>query len=56
MLSHDKSAYTYLPQSVDEFPYGEKFRGMLLQAGFTDCRITNLWGGIAQIYYGRKQA
>ena len=49
MLSHDKSAYTYLPQSVDEFPYGEKFRGMLLQAGFTDCRITNLWGGIAQI-------
>ena len=56
MISHDKSAYTYLPQSVDEFPYGEKFRGMLLQAGFTDCRITNLWGGIAQIYYGRKQA
>ena len=56
MLSHDKSAYTYLPQSVDEFPYGEKFRGMLLQAGFTDCRITNLWGAIAQIYYGRKQA
>ena len=56
MLSHDKSAYTYLPQSVDEFPYGEKFRGMLLQAGFMDCRITNLWGGIAQIYYGRKQA
>ncbi len=54
MLSHDKSAYTYLPQSVDEFPYGETFRSMLLQAGFTECCIINHWGGIAQTYYGRK--
>lgn len=54
LISHDKSAYTYLPQSVEEFPYGKRFCKILSDTGFTQCRITNLWGGIAQIYYGVK--
>lgn len=54
MVSRDKKAYTYLPMSVDEFPYGEPFANMLCVTGFSECRVINLFGGVAQIYYGKK--
>ena len=38
LISHDKSAYTYLPQSVEEFPYGKRFCKILSDTGFTQCR------------------
>ncbi len=54
IVSRDKKAYTYLPMSVDEFPYGEPFANILRLAGFKNCIIKNLFGGVAQIYYGVK--
>lgn len=54
MISRDRRAYAYLPQSVDGFPYGAAFVGILRGAGFSDCRVENLFGGVAQIYYAKK--
>jgi demethylmenaquinone methyltransferase/2-methoxy-6-polyprenyl-1,4-benzoquinol methylase len=54
-FSRDKSAYTYLPESVSRFPDNEKFLEMLLQAGFTETRQVKLSGGIASIYTGFKK-
>lgn len=56
LVSRDAKAYTYLPQSVDEFPYGSAFAGILSDAGFRRCRIENLSGGIAQLYSAEKPA
>ena len=56
LVSRDAKAYTYLPQSVDEFPYGSAFAGILSDAGVRRCRIENLSGGIAQLYSAEKPA
>lgn len=53
-ISRDRKAYTYLPESVEEFPYGEKFVQLLNNAGFKQISTRNLFGGVAQIYCGKK--
>ena len=53
-VSRDGKAYSYLPRSVDEFPYGEAFVRLLAEAGFEDCDCRNLFGGVAQIYTARR--
>lgn len=53
-VSHDRQAYDYLPASVGEFPSPEAFAAMMGRAGFRDCRIRSLSGGIACIYSGVK--
>ena len=54
IVSHDSDAYKYLPRSVDAFPCGERFAGMMLRAGFSDVKIRRMTGGIATIYKARK--
>lgn len=54
LVSKDARAYTYLPESVGEFPYGERFLQVLSEAGFTDCTARRLMGGIATIYTATK--
>lgn len=54
MVSKDKSAYRYLPESVREFPDGEAFLAFLKRAGFEKCRFMSLTFGIAAIYTGFK--
>lgn len=51
-LSKDRKAYTYLPQSVDEFPSPARFLELMAQAGYTSCRSESLFFGVAQIYIG----
>ncbi len=53
VISRDKKAYRYLPESVDEFPYGAAFSGLMERAGFTEVSCTDLFGGVAQIYEGK---
>lgn len=53
-ISGDKSAYTYLPGSVGQFPDGEEFLALLRAAGFTRCQAYPLTFGIATIYTGIK--
>lgn len=54
LFSKDTSAYTYLPASVDAFPYGEKFIEKLKDVGFKNTQEKKLTFGIASIYFGKK--
>lgn len=54
IVSGNQGAYTYLPQSVDGFPCGDAFLKIMEEAGFVQCSFKNLFGGVANIYYGKK--
>lgn len=54
VVSRDKSAYNYLPQSVMAFPEGEDFQNILAEIGFSDSKVIPLTGGIASIYVAQK--
>ena len=54
MISKDKSAYTYLPESVDEFPDGDEFLAILAEVGFEYNRCFRQTFGIASIYEAHK--
>lgn len=53
-LSKDSSAYTYLPESVDAFPFGDKFNNILSSIGFEKVTCKSLTFGISSIYSGYK--
>lgn len=54
LVSGDKKAYTYLPESVGRFPDNQEFIDLLGKAGFTGTSQVKLTGGIASIYTGFK--
>jgi demethylmenaquinone methyltransferase/2-methoxy-6-polyprenyl-1,4-benzoquinol methylase len=54
VISKDKSAYTYLPESVMVFPEGQHFEDILEDAGYHDTKRYPVTGGIATIYTARK--
>jgi demethylmenaquinone methyltransferase/2-methoxy-6-polyprenyl-1,4-benzoquinol methylase len=54
IVSKDRSAYTYLPESVEAFPDGEKFITILSKVGYQDIEEIRLLFGIASIYKARK--
>jgi demethylmenaquinone methyltransferase / 2-methoxy-6-polyprenyl-1,4-benzoquinol methylase len=54
LVSGDRSAYTYLPESVEEFPDGEKFIIFMQKSGFKQIQEFRLTFGIATIYIGLK--
>ncbi len=53
-ISKDKSAYSYLPESVKNFPSGSDFAIILKQIGFKDITIKKQTFGICTIYSGIK--
>jgi len=54
LISKDQDAYTYLPESVDAFPDGQKFLDILKQVGFKNTVCKPLTFGISSIYIGQK--
>ncbi|MBP6575728.1 MAG: bifunctional demethylmenaquinone methyltransferase/2-methoxy-6-polyprenyl-1,4-benzoquinol methylase UbiE [Chryseobacterium sp.] len=54
LVSKDNRAYTYLPDSVNAFPFGEKMKNILLKTGFKKVEYTKLSLGIATIYKATK--
>ncbi len=54
MFSKDRSAYRYLPASVNAFPDGEDFLNVLKKAGLKETRAIILTFGIASIYIAKK--
>lgn len=54
LVSKDPRAYTYLPESVEAFPYGENFAEIMRKCGFKSVKIYPLTFGIASIYFGIK--
>jgi len=51
-FSKNKDAYTYLNESVEDFPYGKDFTDMMVKAGMKNVRIVPLSFGIASLYIG----
>ena len=54
LISKDKQAYIYLPESVDEFPSPERFSEILESVGFSDVKRRSQSFGIAHIYEATK--
>ena len=54
LISKDRKAYDYLPDSIAAFPDRERFLDIMRHAGFKECRRKSLSLGIAQIYIGQK--
>lgn len=54
LISKDNAAYTYLPESVDAFPYGNDFLKVLEKAGFKNNKCKPLTFGVSSIYIGQK--
>ena len=53
LISGNRRAYSYLPQSVGDFPQGPAFLELMEEAGFEDNRHVPLTLGISAVYQGR---
>lgn len=53
-LSGHKDAYTYLNETVEDFPREKAFCQMMEKAGLKNCQFRPLTFGIAQLYTGEK--
>jgi demethylmenaquinone methyltransferase/2-methoxy-6-polyprenyl-1,4-benzoquinol methylase len=51
---NDSDAYTYLNQSVEEFPSGERLAALVRQAGYERIEMVPLTFGIATLTIGRR--
>jgi demethylmenaquinone methyltransferase/2-methoxy-6-polyprenyl-1,4-benzoquinol methylase len=54
LISKDTAAYTYLPDSVNAFPYGKAFTDILDKTGFKNTKCKELTFGVSSIYTGLK--
>ncbi|MGM5630405.1 bifunctional demethylmenaquinone methyltransferase/2-methoxy-6-polyprenyl-1,4-benzoquinol methylase UbiE [Apibacter raozihei] len=54
LISGDSKAYTYLPNSVDTMPYGDKMTRLILKNGFKEAKFKKYTFGVATIYEGIK--
>ena len=55
LVSGDPTAYRYLNRTVESFPSGVAFAGMMEKAGFDGIRIESLTFGVATLYCGEKR-
>lgn len=53
-VSKDDAAYTYLPESVQQFPDGDNFLKHLSNAGYQDVKQVKFTFGICSLYQGTK--
>ena len=54
LISHDDSAYTYLPRSMEAFPQAEQLVPMLRQCGFSDVQFKRFTFGLSTMYLATK--
>lgn len=54
LVSHDNSAYTYLPASMEAFPQAEEMEGILKRAGFEEVLWKRFTFGISTMYLAKK--
>jgi len=55
LISGDRGAYVYLPESVTQFPHAEDYEEMLKRSGLEEIRSRRLTFGIASIISGIKR-
>ena len=53
ILSGNREAYEYLPESAKQFPFGEAFLRAFGEAGFRDAEAIPLTFGVVSLYVGR---
>jgi demethylmenaquinone methyltransferase/2-methoxy-6-polyprenyl-1,4-benzoquinol methylase len=53
-VSRHDAAYTYLPESVGSFQFGDEFARILRDAGFSQVKASPLSFGIVYLYTGQK--
>ena len=53
-VSRHDAAYTYLPESIGAFAYGDEFARILLSAGFSHVEARPFMFGAVYLYTGRK--
>ena len=54
LISHDDSAYTYLPASMEAFPQPKQMEGILRKAGFSEVKWRRFTFGINTMYLAKK--
>ena len=54
LVSKERAAYEYLPESVAAFPYGQEFVKIMNRNNFVNYKCVPLTFGIASIYVGSK--
>lgn len=54
IISKDRSAYTYLPESIKAFPQGEVMQQVIRKAGFSEVTFKRLTFGICTLYFATK--
>ncbi len=55
LLSRDKKAYSYLPESIEEFERPAQFLKIMEECGLKGCYNRPQFWGVAQIYVGVKE-
>ena len=55
IVSKDEKAYSYLPESVEQFPKPTEFQQVLGQYGLKNCLVKQLSFGIAMVYLAEKR-
>jgi demethylmenaquinone methyltransferase / 2-methoxy-6-polyprenyl-1,4-benzoquinol methylase len=53
-VSRHDAAYTYLPESIGAFPYGDEFAAILRAAGFSQVEARPFMFGAVYLYTGQK--
>ncbi len=54
LMSKDRSAYTYLPESIKAFPQGEIMQNIIRKAGFSQVSFKRLTMGVCTLYFATK--
>lgn len=54
LISKDTAAYSYLTQTIEAFPQGERMVDILKQAGFANAQFKRLTFGICTMYFATK--
>lgn len=54
IVSGKRSAYSYLNQTIESFPYGNAFCQFMEKGGFTKVKAYPLTWGVATLYVGEK--
>ena len=52
IVARDRSAYTYLPDSVDVFPEAEELAGLLRKVGLVDVGYRRMGFGAVALHWG----
>ena len=54
MISRDRRAYSYLPESIAAVPQGADMCALMAEAGFLDCRFRPMTFGACTMYTAKK--